>query len=152
MGKRGPTPAHERIRALPGREERRPPPPEGLTDAQARLWRGITESEPASLFEGEARQHMLRLYCEHACFRAEVQGLIDRTPIERMVDPDAAPAFEAMLKARDRETKALVSLATRLRLTNQARYTAQAAGTAGRHHVSGPRPWDTDPAAEYFDW
>ena len=32
-----------------------------MTDAQARLWRGITESEPASLFEGAARQHMLRL-------------------------------------------------------------------------------------------
>jgi hypothetical protein len=56
-----------------------------------------------------------------------------------------------MLKARDRETKQLVSLATRLRLTNQARYTPQAAGTAGRQHVAGPRPWDDDPAARYFD-
>ena len=100
---------------------------------------------------GSAR-HLLRLYCEHACFRAEVQGLIDRTPIERMVDPDTAPAFEAMLKARDRETKALVSLATRLRLTNQARYTPQAAGTAGRQHASGPRPWEDSPAAEFFNW
>lgn len=152
MGKRGPTPGHERVRALPGREERRPPPPEGLTDGQARLWRGITESEPASLFEGEARQHMLRLYVEHAAFRAEVQGLIDRTPVDRMVDPEAAPAFEAMLKARDRETKTLVSLATRLRLTNQARYTPQAAGTAGRQHATSPRPWDDSPAAEFFNW
>ena len=151
MGKRGPTPAHERIRALPGREERRPPPPVGMTDAQGRLWRGIVETEPAHLFDSEARRHLLRLYCEHAVFRAELQALIDRSPVEGICDDDKAKGFEAMLRARDRETKQLVSLATRLRLTNQARYTAAAAGSAGRNDTgAGPRPWDGDPAAEYF--
>jgi hypothetical protein len=109
MGKRGPTPAHERIRALPGREERRPPPPADLTEAQATMWRSITETEPQSLFDSAARQHLLRLYVEHATFRARVQGLIDRTPVEAFADPDAAGVFEAMLRARDRETKQLVS-------------------------------------------
>jgi len=142
MGKRGPTPAHERIRALPGREERRPPPPDGMTDAQRLLWRGIVETEPAHLFDSEARRHMLRLYCEHASFRAGLQSLIDRSPVEAMGDPDACKTFEAMLRARDRETKALVSLATRLRLTNQARYTAAAAATAARNNATGPKPWD----------
>lgn len=151
MGKRGPTPAHERIRALPGRDERRAPPPEGLTDAQARLWRGIVETEPAHLFDSEARRHLLRLYVEHACFRASLQTLIDRSPVEAFGDPDAFKTFEAMLRARDRETKALVSLATRMRLTNQSRYTPAAAGSAGRNHTSGPKPWDDpDPAAKYF--
>ncbi|MCC5956463.1 MAG: hypothetical protein JJU07_10180 [Natronohydrobacter sp.] len=151
MGKRGPTPAHERIRALPGREERRAPPPEGLTSAQARLWRGIVETEPADLFDSEARRHLLRLYCEHATFRADLQALIDRSPVEAFGDPDGAKTFEAMLRARDRETKALVSLATRMRLTNQSRYTPAAAGSAGRNHTSGPKPWDDpDPAERYF--
>jgi len=150
MGRRGPTPQHEKIRALPGRAERRPPPPEGLTDPQRALWRAIVETEPAHLFDSAARRHLLRLYVEHAAFRANLQALIDRVPVEKMLDPDTEAGFERMLRARDRETKQLVSLATRLRLTNQARYTAAAAGTAGRNHAAGPRPWDDSPAGEYF--
>ena len=151
MGRRGPTPGHQTIRPLPGREERRPPPPEGMTEAQTKLWRDVVETEPASLFDSAARRHLLRLYCEHATFRADLQGLIDKTPVEAVADPEKASAFEAMLRLRDRETKALVSLATRLRLTNQARFTAQAAATEARNMASGTKPWDDpDPAAEYF--
>jgi|GEM_PF-2526164 len=153
MGKRGPTPAHERIRALPGKEQRRAPPPDGLSDPQRILWRAIIETEPAHLFDSEARRHLLRLYCEHATFRASLQALIDRSPVECICDDDKAKGFEAMLRARDRETKQLVSLATRLRLTNQARYTAAAAGSAARNDTSEMRkPWDLDdnPASEYF--
>ncbi len=54
-----------------------------------------------------------------------------------------------MLRIRNRETRALVSLASRIRLTNQSRYTPSAAGTAGRNHTSGPKPWDDGPAAEF---
>ena len=150
MGKRGPIPQHERIRALPGREDRRPPPPDGLTDVQGRLWRSIVETEAADWFNSEARRHLLRLYVEHAGFRADLQALIDRTPVETFADPDGAKIFENMLRARDRETKTLVSLATRMRLTNQSRYTPAAAGSAGRNNPTGPRPWDDDPAAAYF--
>ena len=38
--------------------------------------------------------------------------------------------YDKLLSMRDRETKAMGSLATKLRLTNQARYTPQAAATA----------------------
>jgi hypothetical protein len=143
MGKRGPIPHHERIRALPGREERRPPPPEGLTDDQARLWRDIVTTEPKSFFDSAARRHLLRLYVEHATFRAKLQELIDRVPIAKILDPDTEAGVERMLRIRDRETKALVSLATRMRLTNQSRYTPGAAGSAARNDAgAGPRPWD----------
>lgn len=150
MGKRGPAPQNERIRALPGREQRRAPPPEGLTEAQRVLWRNIVETEPADLFDSEARRHLLRLYVEHATFRASLQELIDRVPIEKILDPETEAGVERMLRIRDRETKALVSLATRMRLTNQSRYTPSAAGTAGRNNAGGPKPWDDSPAAEFF--
>ena len=152
MGKRGPTPAHERIRALPGREERRPPPPDDLTDAQAALWREIVTTEPAHLFDSAARRHLLRLYVEHATFRASLQTLIDRSPIDGLCDNDKAKGFETMLRTRDRETKALVSLATRMRLTNQSRYTPAAAGSAARNdRDAARRPWEEPgPADEYF--
>jgi len=153
MGKRGPTPNHETIRALPGREERRPPPPEDLTEAQAKLWRDITETEAQGWFDSAARQHLLRLYVEHACYRADLQALLNTVPIERILGEDTEQGVERMLRVRDRETKALVSLATRLRLTNQSRYTPGAAASAARNDTgTGRRPWDTeDPAEEYFD-
>lgn len=153
MGKRGPIPAHQRVRALPGRETRRAPPPEDLTEAQSRLWRDIVETEPQDLFDSAARRHLLRCYCEHASFRADLQSLLNRVPVEKMLDRDLQAGVEQMLKTRDRETKALVSLATRLRLTNQSRYTPGAAGTAGRNAPpSGPAPWeDPNTGTDYFN-
>jgi len=70
-----------------------------------------------------------------------------------MIEPETEDGVERMLKARDRETKTLVSLATRLRLTNQSRYTPGAAASAARNDTgTGRRPWETeDPAEEYFD-
>lgn len=150
MGKRGPRPQHESIRALPGREKRRPPPPEGLTDEQSRMWRSITETEAAGWFDSAARQHLLRLYIEHATFRGRLQETIEKISIEKLLDDKLAGRFEGLLKARDRETKQLVSLATRMRLTNQSRYTPSAAGTAARNG-SGQQADREDPeAAGYF--
>jgi hypothetical protein len=79
-----------------------------------------------------------------------MQRLIDLTPVVKIVDDDSAKAFEAMLRARDRETKQLVSLATRMRLTNQSRYTPGAAGSAGKNNPTGAKPWESDPAQDYF--
>jgi hypothetical protein len=44
-------------------------------------------------------------------------------------------------RTRDCETKALGDKATKLRLTNQARYTPQAAGTAAKKAGSELKPW-----------
>jgi hypothetical protein len=71
--------------------------------------------------------------------RGLVLAHVDHSPVEAMVDPATEAGFERML--RDRESKQLVSLATRLRLTDQARYTAAAAGSA----ASRPRPWGDSP-------
>ena len=100
-------------------------------------------TEPADWFDAASRRQLLRLFCEHASTRAAVQALIDRSPAEALCDPDRAAGFEALLKARDRETKALTSLATGLRLTPQSRYTPTAAATAGRLDPgAGRRPWE----------
>jgi hypothetical protein len=150
MGKRGPQPAHETLTPLPRHSDRRPPPPEGMTEAQARMWREVTESEPAGWFDSAARQHLLRLYVEHMTFRADLQVFIDRSPAEKVCDEISGKSLETMLRARERETKQIISLATRLRLTNQSRYTPGAAGTAERNDPHGPRPWEDDPLAEFM--
>lgn len=147
MGIRGPAPAFERAER---RTYRRPRAPVDLSPAQAELWRQIVATEPASLFGTAATAHLLRLYVEHAAFRAQVEGLIAAAPLAAALGDETAAGFDRLLRIRDRETRALVSLATRLRLTNQSRYSATAAASAGRN----ARPDmgdDDDPAAAYFN-
>ena len=50
--------------------------------------------------------------------------------------------MKGFLDMRDKEAKRATSIATKLRLTQQSRYTPQAAATADRK-VSGARPWQT---------
>jgi hypothetical protein len=44
---------------------------------------------------------------------------------------------------RDTEAKRATSIATKLRLTQQSRYTPQAAATADRKAGSGAKPWQS---------
>lgn len=142
MAKPGPKSAAEiAIGTLAPRKDGRPNPPADMTAPEQTLWRLIVESEPPDWFETGARQQLLRLYCEHAVFRAELHALISDCKIGVIADGDCGADFERMLRARDRETKQLVSLATRMRLTNQSRYTPQAASTAGRNNLTGAKPW-----------
>jgi hypothetical protein len=46
-----------------------------------------------------------------------------------------------MIKLRDRESKALGDKATKLRLTNQSRYTPGAAATAAKNASEAKKPW-----------
>ena len=48
--------------------------------------------------------------------------------------------LKALLDMRDKESKRLTSVATKLRLTQQSRYTPQAASTADKKAGSA-RPW-----------
>lgn len=71
------------------------------------------------------------------CLICIARSLIERSPFEALCRDDTAKNFEAMLRARDLETKQLVSLATRMRLTNQSRYTAAAAGSILLKTITG---------------
>ena len=140
MGRRGPKAKHE---INPSRGVT-PLPPAGLTDAQAAMWRRVLDSEPSHFFDSEARLHLLRLYVEHATTRAALQDLINKTDVETIADPEGAAVFERMLRRRDAESKLLISLATRMRLTNQSRYAPHVAEAAARNDLGAgrKRPWD----------
>jgi hypothetical protein len=62
-----------------------------------------------------------------------------------LADPDVVKQYERLLKMRDRETKAAADKATKLRLTNQSRYTQRAAATAAKHASAERKPWDPQP-------
>lgn len=147
MGRRGPTSNSEKTAAMSSGKA--PKPPSGMTPGQCALWSDIIASEPEDFFNSVARLHLLRLFVEHATFRADLQALIDRTAIDDLADPKQAKTLETMLRSRDRETKQLLALATKLRLTNQSRYTPKAADTAGRNNLAAPLSLEDDPFARF---
>lgn len=134
--------ADAKLVVLQGGLARRPEPPKDLNAAQAAIWRETAGSEAVTFFNTAALQSMLADYCRHTVTAAEVSTQIDAFNIESLRDDENAKIFDRLTKIRDRETKAAADKATKLRLTNQSRYTPQAAATASKNQGPQARPWD----------
>ena len=106
-------------------------PPEGLTDEQAQVWRTVVESRSADFFSEDAAP-LLEEYC-----RVVVMCRLLAVEIEAGIAGGDAGALKALLDMRDKESRRMASLATKLRLTNQSRYTPQAAATAAKKGGGG---------------
>lgn len=117
---------------------RRPPAPCYLTGEQKAVWKQITESLPADWFPKETHT-LLEQYCRHAVAARHVAQLIEdaedsASPTDvdggtTDAEGDAEDAlgfdvdrYDKLLKMQEREGRALSSLATRMRLTQQATY------------------------------
>ena len=106
-------------------------PPEGLTEEQAQVWRTVVESRSADFFSEDAAP-LLEEYC-----RVVVMCRLLAVEIEAGIAGGDAGALKALLDMRDKESRRMASLATKLRLTNQSRYTPQAAATAAKKGGGG---------------
>ena len=106
-------------------------PPEGLTEAQAAVWRDTVNCRSADYF-GPDSVPMLSEYCRVVamCDLLAVQ-------IEGAIAGGESGEVKALLDMRDKESRRMSSLATKLRLTNQSRYTPQAAATAAKKGAGG---------------
>lgn len=120
----------------------RPEPSSELTAEQAAIWRETVASEAADFFGTAALRSMLADYCRHRASAAVVSEVIDTFKPEWLKAAEGAKRYYGLLKMREAETRAAASLATKLRLTNQSRYTPQAAATASKHAARGLKPWE----------
>lgn len=98
-------------------------------------------NEAASFFSTAALQQMLKEYCRHVVSAAKLAKMIEVVEQSTSFDEEAIKAYDKLLLMRDRETKAIGDKATKLRLTNQARYTPQAAATASKK-TAERKPWE----------
>ena len=109
-------------------------PPDGLTDEQAQVWRETVGARSADFF-GQDAVPMLEEYC-----RVVVMCRLLGVQIEAAIaaiDSGEPSILKTLLDMRDKESKRLASLATKLRITNQSRYTPQAAATASKKGAGG---------------
>lgn len=112
------------------------PVPDGMPEAEAQVWRETVESKPADWF-GADSYPVLREYVRAVVMCDDLAAVVARA-----VKGDDADAVKVALDMRDKESKRMAQLATKLRLTQQSRYTPQAAATADKR-ASGKRPWQS---------
>lgn len=119
----------------------RPRAPADLTEAEAEVWRSVVAVKSPDWFPADCWP-LLRQYCRHAVTADTLeQSLVAIGPVTR-ADLDE---YGKVLKMRLAETACLAMLATRMRLTQQARMQSDTAGRKTRDAGGGEdKPWLTE--------
>lgn len=114
-------------------------PPSDLTAEELALWTAVVESKPVEWF-GEDSAPLLTEYVRAVAKSSELDRVIKSLSEDGEGWKETAKPIMDFMKMRDMEAKRAVSIATKLRLTQQSRYTPQAAATATKK-AGGERPW-----------
>ena len=108
--------------------------PDGLSESEATLWRQVVDSKPAEWF-GEDSSPLLLEYV-----RAKVSCDVLHAQVQAALAGGEPKEIKDAMQLRDMESRRLLSIGTKLRLTQQSRYTPKAAATADRG-AGGRKPW-----------
>jgi hypothetical protein len=129
------------LSVVAGSIDGRPQAPDDLTPAQKIVWDRTVANEAADVFKTAALQQLLKEYCRHVTSAALLTEKIDSFDSQWLDTDEGLDRYTKLVRTRDCETKALADKATKLRLTNQARYTPQAAATAAKKVGGEAKPW-----------
>ena len=121
---------------------KRPDPPADLKERQREIWTAIVNDEPLQHFATKATQLMLRNYCLHIAMAEGITQTISQFPQSALKSEKGLRHLQGLLRARDIEVRAATTLATKLRMTNQSRYSEKTAHTASQNTLKGIKPWD----------
>ncbi len=141
MGKRGRKPASE-LQVVPVEFGKRPPVPKALNSRQAEIWERTVVDEVDGHFKTRALQDMLADYCRHREMSEALGETINEFKPEWVKSEQGAKKLGSLLRMRDAEARAAADKATKLRMTNQSRYTPQSASTASTASGMGDKPWE----------
>lgn len=112
--------------------------PAELSEDERNLWNEVVASKPAEWF-GDDSAPLLKEYVRAAVL-CDVLDAKAKRAIEGGAGDASVGLIKMLLDMRDKEAKRVASFATKLRLTQQSRYTPQSASTAN-NRASGKRPW-----------
>lgn len=101
----------------------RPDAPYDLTDEQSAEWWAVVNRMPADWFPRETHG-MLTQYCRHVVASRRVAQLIANAEKSKKIDIEE---YDRLLKMQEREGRAISSLATRMRISQQATVRAEQA-------------------------
>lgn len=125
------------VPAIPAKDQRLSPPA-FLSDRQRELWIEIVASRPANWFTVDM-QSLLVGYVKAITSHELLSRRVDL--MEQCCEPLQLKDEDKLYGMVERQARLIQTFATKMRLTQQSRYTAAtAAVVAGR--ASGVRPWD----------
>lgn len=113
----------------------RPRPPMELTKEQSAEWREVVNRLPADWFPRETHG-LLAQYCRHIVAARRVSQLIDAMESEENFNVED---YDRLLKMQEREGRALSSLATRMRITQQTTY-----DKSKKKPLKPRKPWEDE--------
>lgn len=115
-------------------------PPLHLSDAELNVWSEVVNDQPAAAFS-VVHTGLLEAYCRHvAQSRILADALLAFEP-EWLNDDDGLKRYDKLLAMHERETRALSSAATRLRITRQAIDQQTVARTLNNQSKT-KKPWE----------
>lgn len=113
----------------------RPTAPDDLTDEQAAEWDAVVSRCPADWFPRETHG-LLSQYCRHVVAARRVSQLIQQAETAGVgLDVDE---YDQLLKMQEREGRAISSLATRMRISQQATFDKE----RKKDKQVSRKPWD----------
>ena len=108
-------------------------PPEWLSDSAKNVWRDVVSSKPSDWFGADSAP-LLEAYCNTVVeYRRAVAALVT-------VSPDDS-AYKTLVEVTTKLFGQIQKGATSMRLTQQSRYTPQAAATAAKKAAVAAKPW-----------
>ena len=114
----------------------RPDPPADFTTEQAKIWLEGVKTKPPQWFESDVFP-LLRAYCIASDYHTQIYAEMKKLKIT-----DAT--FRSLLDLQNKQSKIIAELATKMRLTQQSRYTPKAAATANKNtgNKDSKKPWE----------
>ena len=125
------------ISGLPGQ---RLTPPQRLAIEAAAIWREVVAAKPHDWFSSDSA-HLLEAYCHAVVSHRFISIGVADFDTSKMAAPTGVALYDQLTRMQERQARVMASLATKLRLTQQSRYTPSAAATAAKT-VRGARPWE----------
>lgn len=119
----------------------RPEPPACLSNRATDEWRRVVNRMPSDWFTDETLS-ILQAYCEHVAEGEAIQIMIEKVRPTAMSKDESYDRYRDLLRDKELQTRAALSCATKMRLTQQSSYTDKASGTAKRKAGSGKKPWE----------
>jgi len=136
MGARGRTSKNE-LSVVPDQTielVKRPPRPDILSPEQGQVWDYLVGNMPADWFRPET-QELLTQRCRHTVTSNDVDKMI--WDIKANADEFHIDKYDKLLKMQERESRAILSIDTKLRLTLQATRSKDQ-----KKPEMGKKPWE----------
>lgn len=135
MGTRGRTSSASLSVAVTKLPSQRPEPPEKLSEAQQAEWRAVVGRMPANWFTRENEA----LLVEH-CRWVERSDALEAA-LQAAVKDGRTEEVGGLFGVAKQASSTLATLATKMRMSQQARHEKALAATAIKHETNGTRPW-----------